>query len=137
MKKKRTIKIIAVSFACILLLSVISIYTIPKFRITLYVHLYHDSMERSLNAEIQAPIGNVNVNTWEGAHPMTEFMVMSYGDTYYGYYYSPDDVPLAFQNTDTKLTQDGHDYWVWQAEGDNHGATSKIMDHWYYFEASF
>ncbi len=137
MKKKRIIKISAIAFVCVLLVSAISIYAIPKLRITLYVHLYHNSMEEALNAENQAPIGNINVNTWEGTHSMTEYIVMSFGDTYYGYYYSPDDVPLAFQNTNVKLTQDGHDYWVWQADGDNHGATSKILDHWYYFEASF
>ena len=137
MKKKRVIKITTIVLACLLLISAISIYAIPKLRITLYVHIYHNSMEKALNAENQAPIGNINVNTWEGTHSMTEYIVMSFGDTYYGYYYSPDDVPLAFQNFDTELTQDGHDYWVWQADGDNHGATSKIIDNWYYFEASF
>lgn len=25
-----------------------------------------------------------------------------------------DEVPLAFLNIDTKLTQEGHDYWAWQ-----------------------
>lgn len=137
MKKKHIVKITTIALACLILISAVGIYAIPKLRITLYVHLYHNSMEKALNAENQAPIGNINVNTWEGTHSMTEYIVMSFGDTYYGYYYSPDDVPLAFQNFDTKLTQDGHDYWVWQADGDNHGATSKIIDHWYYFEASF
>ena len=50
---------------------------------------------------------------------------------------APDDVPLAFQNTQAELTQCGHDSWKWSAEGDNHGKTMKIMDHWYYFEACF
>lgn len=68
---------------------------------------------------------------------MTEFVIMSWGNTYYGCYYSPDNVPLAFQNTDVELTQNGHNYWEWSAEGDNHGETSKIMDCWYFFKASF
>jgi hypothetical protein len=76
-------------------------------------------------------------NTWEGEHSMVEFLVTTRGDTYYGCYYSPDDVPLAFQNTAAELTQCGHDSWKWSAEGDNSGKTMKIMDHWYYFEASF
>jgi len=76
------------------------------------------------------------VNTWEGEHTMVEFLITARGDTYYGCYYSPDDVPLAFQNTDAKLTQCGHDSWKWSADGDNAGKTIKIMDHWYYFEAS-
>ena len=75
-------------------------------------------------------------NTWEGEHAMVEFLISTRGDTYYGCYYSPDDVPLAFQNTVADLTQCGHDSWKWSAEGDNAGKTMKIMDHWYYFEAS-
>jgi len=77
------------------------------------------------------------VNSWDAEHPMTEFLIMTWGDTYYGCYYSPDGVPLAFQNTDVELVQNGHDYWEWSAEGDNRGATSLILDNWYYFEASF
>lgn len=143
MKKKRTIKIIVAAFACILLVSVIGIYSIPKLRVSLFVHAYHDLIEENLAVGNGVPaddavlLGYNSVNTWDGTHSMTEFVIMSFGNTYYGCYFSPDDVLLAFQNFDAKLTQDGHDYWVWQADGDNHGATSKIIDHWYYFEASF
>lgn len=143
MKKKQVIKITTITLACLFLISAISIYTIPKLRVNIFVHTYHEQIEESLSAGNGVPaddavfLGYNSVNSWESTHPMTEFVIMSYGDTYYGCYYSPDDVPLAFQNFDTELTQDGHDYWVWQADGDNHGATSKIIDHWYYFEASF
>ncbi len=143
MKRKRMLKIGAMAFGCLLLAAVISIYSIPKLRTTLFVHSYHELIEESLSAGNGVPaddavlLGYKSVNSWDSTHPMTEFVIMSYGDTYYGCYYSPDDIPLAFQNFDTELTQDGHDYWVWQADGDNHGATSKIIDHWYYFEASF
>ena len=143
MKKKRIIKTVSLCLVCLLLVSVVCVYAIPKLRVTLFVHTYHDLIEESLPAGNGVPaddavfFGYNAVNSWDKTHPMTEFVIMSYGDTYYGCYYSPDDVPLAFQNFDTELTQDGHDYWVWQAGGDNHGATSKIIDHWYYFEASF
>lgn len=76
------------------------------------------------------------VNSWEGTHLMTEFVIMSYGDTVYGCYYSPDDEPLAFQNDDVQLSQDGHSYWEWKINDNKYGATSKIMDQWYFFEIS-
>ena len=143
MKKKRVIIITTIALACLLFISAISIYAIPKLRVNIFVHTYHELIEESLSAGNGVPaddavfFGYNAVNSWDKTHPMTEFVIMSYGNTFYGCYYSPDDVPLAFQNYDTELTQDGHDYWVWQADGDNHGATSKIIDHWYYFEASF
>ena len=72
----------------------------------------------------------------QGEHEMVEYTVATAGSTYYGFYYSPDDVPLAFQNTDTPLTEaDGG--WVWQAEGDNHGRTYRLKEDWFYFEAEF
>ena len=69
---------------------------------------------------------------------MVEYILISNGNTYRGFYYSPDDVPLAFQNTETILYQeDGSNRWTWSSEGDNHGETYKIDDGWYYFSASF
>ena len=140
MKKKRK-WIIAIIIVLIVALG--SVYSIPKLRVSLFVHSYHELIEEALAAGNGVPaddavlLGYDYVNSWEGAHPMTEFVIMTYGDTYYGCYYSPDDVPLAFQNTDVEVTQDGHDYWEWEAEGDNHGSTSKIIKQWYFFKASF
>lgn len=77
-----------------------------------------------------------HVNLWPGEHDMAEYIVESRGSTYYGFYYSPDDVPLAFQNTDVALRSDGSG-WSWTGEGDNHGTTHRITEKWFYFEASF
>ena len=78
------------------------------------------------------------VNHWSGEHEMVEYLVTTAGDTYYGFYYSPDDVPLAFQNTDAPLapaeTEKG---WIWTAEGDNRGRTYRLAEQWFYFEAKF
>ena len=140
MKKKRKW---IVAIIIVLIVALGSVYSIPKLRVSLFVHSYHGLIEDGLAAGNGVPaadavfLGYDAVNSWEGTHPMTEFVIMSYGDTYYGCYYSPDDVSLAFQNSDVKVTQDGHDYWEWEAEGDNHGSTSKIMEHWYFFNASF
>lgn len=130
----------------ILLAAILIPVSIPKVRTTLFVALYHEDIEQSLIHGMGVPaddavlFGYRHVNTWEGEHTMTEFLISASGfgseTSYYGCYYSPDDVPMAFQNLQTELitTQDG---WIWQGEGDNAGFTSKIMDHWYYFEASF
>lgn len=140
MKKRKKY---AITIVCILLLAFISIYTVPKLRTLLFVNLYHELIEENLKAGNGVPaaeavfLGYKYVNSWEGAHPMTEFVIMTYGDTYYGCYYSPDDVPVAFQNIDIPLTQDGEKLWKWSFEGDNQGLTSKIMERWYFFKASF
>lgn len=139
MKKRKCI----IAIIIVLIVALGSIYFIPKLRVSLFVHSYHELIEDGLVAGNGVPaddavlFGYDAVNSWEGTHPMTEFVIMSYGDTYYGCYYSPDDVPLAFQNTEVELTQDGHDYWEWEDEGDNNGSTSKIKDNWYFFKASF
>ena len=139
MKKRKWIWI---GLTEILIVTILTVSN-PQIRTNIFVRLYHEQIEEGLRMHAGVPADDVTifgydaVNTWEGEHSMVEFVITSRGDTYYGCYYSPDDVPLAFQNVDAKLTQDGHDYWEWEAEGDNHGSTSKIMDHWYYFEASF
>ena len=142
MKTKRT-RIIVVAVIGIVLLATVFSHANPKLRTILFVHAYHDLIEEGLAAGNGVPaddavlFGYKYVNSWDAEHPMTEFLIMTLGDTYYGCYYSPDGLPLAFQNTDVALVQNGHDYWEWSAEGDNRGVTSKILDNWYYFEASF
>ena len=57
--------------------------------------------------------------------------------TYYGFYYSKNDIPASFQNSGGELTEYEKNKWSWKGVGDNHGSTIKIRDNWYYFEASF
>lgn len=141
MKKRLKLGVIVV--ICLLALTVISIYSVPQLRVTLFVNLYHELIEEGISAGNGVPsdeailLGYRSVNSWDNHHPMTEFIVMSIGDTYYGCYYSPDDVPLAFQNTDAELATRGQNRWEWSADGDNHGETFKIMKCWYFFKASF
>lgn len=79
---------------------------------------------------------DLDVTLWDGKHPMAEVILFAWGDTYYGCYYSPDGVPLPFQNTGLPLHEE-KDGWSWTAEGDNHGFTAHLEENWYYFEASF
>ena len=58
------------------------------------------------------------------------------GPGYYGFYFSPDDVPLAFQNAPISL-EETPTGWQWRGEGDDHGSTRRLSPHWYYFEAYF
>ena len=126
-----------------LLIAALVMINVPQVRVNLFLQIYHEQIEEGLRLNAGVPaddavlFGYKYVNTWEGEHSMLEFLISSTGGTYYGCYYSPDDVPLAFQNTDVELTQCGHDSWKWSAEGDNQGKTMKIMDHWYYFESTF
>lgn len=92
--------------------------------------------EEGENLSYKNDVDVKTVNAWEGEHPMVEYLMPVARADYYGFYYSPDDVPLAFQNAEYSCeeTEDG---WTWQGAGDNQGFTSRITDCWYYFEASF
>lgn len=139
MKNRRSVFLILT----ILLLVCITALFLPKNRVRLFVGLYHSQVEESLAAGHGVPaddavlFGYKAVNSWNSNHPMTEYILSALGDTYYGCYYSPDDVPLAFQNTDVSLTERSAGQWTWNAGGDNHGITIRLLDRWYYFEASF
>ena len=86
---------------------------------------------------IPANIGIRMWNVWSGEHEMWEFILRTRGGRYGGCYYSPDDVPCAFQNADVPLVLQKDGLWTWQGEGDNRGSTWWIKPHWYGFEASF
>ena len=73
---------------------------------------------------------------YEGENSIVEFSIGSKFKQYCGFYYSEDDVPVAFQNAPVELQQLETDKWEWKAEGDNKGKTIKIKDNWYYYEAT-
>jgi len=137
--KNRVFKWVCVSLSIIILCLVITFVLTPALRVRSFVALYSDSIEDSMSSGhgISATLPVKSFNSWEGEHNMTEFILFAFGDTYYGCYYSFDDIPLAFQNAEVELTQNEDTSWTWTAEGDNHGETSKIKDNWYYFSASF
>lgn len=97
--------------------------------------------QHGMELEEQIQIGgtlpeDLDVTLWDGEHPMAEVILFAWGDTYYGCYYSPDGVPLPFQNTGLPLHEE-KEGWSWTVEGDNHGFTAHLEGNWYYFEASF
>lgn len=125
----------------------------PLLRVKVFVVLHSEELTQRIalanpegredlySPSVPTGMGIRTFNLWPGTHDMIEFSLFASGfgseTTYYGCYYSFDDVPLAFQNGDVDLVQNGHDYWEWKGEGDNWGATQKLADNWYYFEASF
>ena len=82
-------------------------------------------------------VGYRYVNEWPGEHDMLEFILAAGTGGYSGCYYSPDGVPLAFQNTAVPLEQTDSGRWSWQGEGDNHGETWRIEGNWFGFQARF
>lgn len=139
--KKRTLIILTVVIIAVIGLAKLSD---PLVLAKGFVALYGDRIEAECADSLKKPenIPAMDIDVYrKGEHKKIEFLLTASGlvpsSSYYGCYYSPDDVPLAFQDMRVKLVEDGHDRWVWSEKGDNRGATSKIRDKWYYFEASF
>ena len=111
----------------------------PQLRAERFVAAHGAELEEALEGDggIPARIGYKTYNLWGEDGEMAEFILSAWGDTYYGCYWSRQDVPMAFQGVDVPLSQSGDGRWTWTAEGDNHGVTWKLSGRWYYFEASF
>lgn len=80
--------------------------------------------------------GVSDVSVFRGEHPMVQFETHRLGHQYSGFYYSPDDVPLPFQNAGVPLTETEYG-WAWQGEGDNKGTTRRITKYWFSYTADF
>ena len=87
-------------------------------------------------AKTEPPMGIRAINVYHGVHTIVQFDLPSLTNQYTGYYYSPDDVPLAFQAADVPLTETDEG-WTWQGEGDNHGTTQRIAECWFRYTAEF
>ena len=88
-------------------------------------------------AKEDLPSGIIQIDRFLGEHNMVQFAQRSsLTNQYRGYYYSPDDVPLPFQNADIPLveTPDG---WTWQDKGANYGTTERIAPCWFRYTANF
>ncbi len=103
-----------------------------------FVRQYGAEIAESWRRDGAVPeVGQRYVNEWPGEHGMLEFILSAGPGGYSGCYYSPDGVPLAFQNTEIPLEETAPGRWAWQAQGDNHGETWHIEGNWFGFQASF
>ncbi|MBR4331536.1 MAG: hypothetical protein IKP72_02555 [Clostridia bacterium] len=58
--------------------------------------------------------------------------------SYYGFYYSPQDAPLAVDATQTENLSPVQGGYGWrETKGDNSYYTERIMENWYYYESHY
>lgn len=139
MKKKSVGIAVAILLIFVSLIGVMIWRNTPEKKVARFVNGHSAELLGYINSEQPIPedLGVDGYDSWDGEHPMEEFHLFTRRGTYYGCYYSPDDVPFAFQNSELPLAAEGEGCWKWKGEGDNHGMTKKLADKWYYFEASF
>ena len=144
-KKKTVVKILIVVGAIFFL----KWYSNPERRIFAMVERnlekYEITAQQMISGEIaasgvKAP-GVHDVDVIRGEHIVVDFFVTGYGlapsGGYYGFYYSPEDLPMMYMDEMAKLTEYEPGAWTWQGVGDNDGVIKKIADCWYYYEATF
>lgn len=146
---KRNSKTMMAILAAIIIVLAASIINAPANKAKLVLNLWHDDFEANSISALQ------NSNADDKLHGVrldgifksqasesdeagiVQYMVKAYGlpsaGTYYGFYYSPDDEPAAYQNIDCRLMEDGDDRWSWSKDGAS-GVTYKICDKFYYYK---
>ena len=132
--KNRRLSLLAALLAAIVGLS---LYLTPKRRAGRYVAAHWETLQADMDAyflrgeplRYDAPLETVN--SWPGEHPMVEYILPALRPGYYGFYYSPDDVPLALQNAAVPLEETA-DGWRWQ-DGDVPGETRRLSPRWFSF----
>ena len=123
------------------LLAVLLWQLTPEQRVARYISAHREDLEARADAyfageaSFSYPGDLFAANTWPGEHSMAEYILFSHGATWYGCYYSPDDVPLAFQNAAVPLTQTA-DGWAWGGKSNYLGETSRLAPNWYFFQVS-
>lgn len=142
-------KIIIVILLVIVLILIAWILNAPANKSKLVLNLWHDDFEANSISALQ------NCNAEDKLHGVrlegifksqasesdetgiVQYTVNAYGlpsaGAYYGFYYSPDDEPAAYQNIDCRLKEDGENRWSWSKDGAS-GVTYKICDKFYYYK---
>lgn len=141
--KKKRILIIAIVIGAVVF---IKWFGNPERRIFSMIERNQETYEmiavQMLNGEKAAePTGVHSVRVRAGEHLVVDFFVTGFGlapsSTYYGFYYSPEDLALPYLEETAKMSEQEEGVWSWSGVGDNKGVTKKIADCWYYYEASF
>ena len=145
-------KIIRVMLGAIAIILAVSIINMPANKTQIILNLWRDDFEANSisalqNSNADDKLHGVRLdgvfksqasgNDEEG---IVQYTVKTHGlpsaGTYYGFYYNPDDEPVAYQNIDCRLMEDGENRWSWSKDG-GRGSTYKICDKFYYYAAYF
>ena len=103
--------------------------------------LEHGEPDGDLYASFRDEYDGFKVTLWKRNH-LIEFEKWGFGlvtnSTYRGFYYSPQDTLMGFQNTQMAFEPDGDGYICKYTAGPvNYEYTEKIIDNWYWFEIQF
>lgn len=141
-KKGKTIVVLLV-VALVVVAAVVWVCT-PGERVAFFVQSHKEDLSEIASACLN---GDISTESYRGArvgglcdgeHPIVQFYTFGWGLVpYMGFYYSPDNTPVAFQNVNVELTLVSDNSWEWTDGTDNRGMTKKIDDCWYYYEAWF
>ena len=145
MKTKKIFILISSLFLFVMVVTVVKVVNSPEKKVMRYFASNREILQENvLNyaAENQvSDVADIKASYWNGEHPIIEYTIENRGfasaSQYYGVFYSFDDVPVAFQNTNTVLVPLSDEKWEWSEGGDNKGYIRKIESNWFYFEATF
>jgi len=141
MKKK---KIILLTFISVIVLAVMFQDTLIKS----YVSLCNKPLEvYAVNMLDGAEKQTDRYGIWKtSSYPednMVQFWTGAFGlapsSTYKGFYYSKDNTHKVFSAADSSIAplEINGDHATWTDGTDNHGSSTRIIDKWFWFEASF
>lgn len=125
-----------ISIILVLILIFIGVYFLnPELRVRCFIEKYSDEYAQWDGYPANIGIDYSNVWTNDKGQTMHEMILFSAGDTFYGCYYSNDDVPMPFQCLDYELVSEDEDAWSYN--GKSSGETKKIKDNWYYIKVNY
>lgn len=140
-KLKATKRRLSIVLWIVAAIAVVTVFNSPERRVARFVADNTEVLEalvaRPQPGEVPETLAVQSYERREsGSGQMDEFVLFTRGDTCYGFYYTADDTPRAFQNSAAWFAGN-EDGWQWQTDGDSHGYTERLSEHWFYFEASF
>ena len=142
-KKRVVISVLIV----LVIIAVSCILNVPANKIKIVLNIWGDEFkENSIQAlENETVKKRMHGVTLDGVfkdseNEIVQYTVKAFGlpsaGAYYGFYYSPNDVPAAFQNVHCTLKEEGENHWSWSNDGAS-GITYKISENFYYYKAKF
>lgn len=142
-KKRVVISVLIV----LVIIAVSCILNVPANKIKIVLNIWGDEFkENSIQAlenesAKERMHGVIQDGVFEDSeNEIVQYTVKAFGlpsaGAYYGFYYSPNDVPAAFQNVHCILKEEGENHWSWSNDGAS-GITYKISENFYYYKAKF